>query len=218
MNREQIFRRRLKPLMWLFFWASSIPLVLLSAGCVTKDVSKPASGHGYGLVVYWSGFIHKSRQIEVHYWDEGGKETAIWRELSGSLKSLDDVALFTGDVYEGPPSYDQKQSRHIFAVQGAAPPADITDDVILLDVKANETNVISEIPHRAFAFGSIHTKNNEFQLEIGDSQTHRDTTLELTRAATIDLIRAVKEKGHLTNDPGWGTPYYKRDVAADLNK
>jgi len=195
---------------------TTIILCSILAGCLfpSKDVSKPKSGKGFGMVTYEYGTFDKSRRFELHYWDGKGRNFVIWKECWFQWVIRDDIAMFHGLLYKGPLSASTQQSDCLFAVAGNGPPVDITDSIILRYTRPIGTNISTEIYHHAI--GSVQYTNNTFVIGISDLRTHTDGAVKLTDAEILNLVREAKEKGQLLKDRGWGTPYFKRDLQEEF--
>jgi hypothetical protein len=194
------------------------------AGCAllppSKQVDKP-QGQGYGTIgfTYHRDTLHTYGHVEFYYWDEKGKQTLVWPTLSMFVPIGTDKALFKGYLIDGPsdPFPGTRGPLRLFAVQGAGPVMDITDDVVHLWLKASETNFLEVIQSKCQRVLKMEQNGNNFTFEVGVIGGGSGT-VELTQFHLFDLIREAKEKGKPMKDPGIGTSYLKRDWEAELRE
>lgn len=178
-------------------------------GLPTKEVDRPPSGTGFGLVVYWSGAVHKHRRIELHHWQDNKKDTLIWPNLTMKwvIKDNDDLALFFGWLNRGP-SVHSKVGFEMFAVEKKGPAVNITDDLVHRYVRGIAAN--AETALRDYSVSAFEEKDNRFVFTISEIGKH-DGTIVLTRNEVMNLIHEIKERGQLLKDPVYDTPYYQRN-------
>jgi hypothetical protein len=194
------------------------------AGCAllppSKQVDKP-QGQGYGTIgfTYHRDTLHTYGHVEFYYWDEKGKRTLVWPTLSMFVPIGTDRALFKGYLINGPsdPFAGQRGPIRLFAVQGAGPVMDITDDVMHLWPKSNGTNFLEIIHNGWQQIWNVEQKENNFVVKVSTAGDGVGT-VELTRDQLLNLIQQVKEKGEPMKDSGTGTPYLKRDWEAELRE
>jgi hypothetical protein len=188
------------------------------SGCTlpSKDVDKPPSGTGFGLVVYWSGTFHKHRRFELRYWQKNEQTTVIWPNLTAKwlIKDNDDLALFFCWLNRGT-SVDSKVGFEIFAAEGKGPPANLTDDLVHQFVTMVATNVAISV--RDCVVTDVKELDGRFVFKVSDIGEHQGT-IELTRDEVLKLIHEIRDQGQLLKDPVFETPYYARKVTTAGNQ
>jgi hypothetical protein len=191
------------------------------AGCASSGESlfKPHK-EGYEVVTVsrHRDLMHEYQRGEIYYWDKNGKKTLIWRYRSNQFLYTNDLALFHGYLTTGPDDPGGATRRgveRLFAVQGSGPPVDITEDVVL--VWAQETGTNSLLALKTGYIASLQNRDDVFQVRTG-FRFGAVGTVELDRDALLKIIREAQQRGKLMKDPGFGTPYFKRDWEAELNK
>jgi hypothetical protein len=194
-------------------------LFLNLGGCalLSRQGSRPPGGNGFAVVSYWSGYIHKSGFHELHYWNRAGKHQVLWRRLifENNIDNENDLALFHGLLNLGPDSSMVDQVSRFFAATDGGPVADIADELILLSGRARNRNLPDVL--RTHAIGRLSKQGDRYSIAVGEIGKDWGK-IEVTRDELLKLIQDAREKGQLLKDPVFGTPYYKRDVTADLPK
>jgi hypothetical protein len=191
------------------------------AGCAFsgESVFKPHE-QGYDVVTisHNRDLMHTYRRSEVYYWDEHGKKTLIWRYLSDQFLYTNDLALFHGYLTTGPDDPGGATRRgveRLFLVHESGPAVDITEDVVLLWAHRTGTNLLLALKKGYIA--SLKKGDEAFEVRVG-FRFGAVGTVELSRDELLKMIREAKEKGKPMKDPGFGTPYLKRDWEAELSK
>jgi hypothetical protein len=189
-------------------------------GCIPHwEVDKPAGGKGYGIKSFWMKSWESSGvRCSLYYWDYQKREHFIWQPLFSSwiLDNTNNVAMF-GCLLNVQVSASKIETwNQVFAVEGAGPPVNITDDIIVLYTKASGTNIFNTIDE--YAVGSLRHTSNTFQITISNIRKNSDHVVELRREAILNLIHEGKEKGLLLKDAKTGLPYYRRDLVAESRK
>jgi hypothetical protein len=195
---------------------------LAFVGCASsrETVSKP-SGAGYGTVEVTNNrdLAHTYRRTELRYWNTSGKDTLIWSYLSNQIVYIgNDEAIFHGWLTTGssdPDGPGRRKSERLFAVQGNGPAVDITDDIILLWAKASGTNAVDAL--RKAYVASLSKRTNTIEIEVA-VMFGGWGTVELSQDQLNKIILQAKQTGKEMEDPGFGTPYLKRDWKLDLDK
>jgi len=206
-----------KPSCWLL-----VPVLLTSlAGCFFPshtEVRAQSEPYGAVYVSRTTDLIHTATRVELYHWDKDGKKAPVWRFMSGQLVWTNDMALFLGYTTVGPADKNSptaSDKERLFAVEGAGPVVDITDDVIRLWVAGNSTN-LSDALKRAY-IPSLKRQDDRFEIKV-KIPTESGSTVELSVDRVLDMIRLAKEKGKHLKDPGFGTPYLQRDWEAESRK
>jgi hypothetical protein len=190
------------------------------AGCFFSSRTEVrTAGEPYGMVDVsrTTDLIHTSTRGELYHWDKKGKKTLVWRFLSGNLVWTNDMALFLGYTTVGPADKNSptaSDKERLFAVEGAGPVVDITDDVLRLWAAGNGIN-LSNALKRAF-IPSLKRQGNHFKIEV-ELLMGSNGIVELSVEQVLDMIRLAKEKGKHLKDPGFGTPYLKSDVETKIS-
>jgi hypothetical protein len=207
-----------KPSYWLL-----IPVLVTGvAGCFFPshtEVRAQSEPYGAVYVSRTTDLIHTATRVELYHWDKDGKKAPVWRFMSGQLVWTNDMALFLGYTTVGPTDKNSptaSDKERLFAVEGAGPPVDITDDVIRIWVESNNMD-LSYTLIRTF-IPSVKRQGNHFEIKVALQSGRSSGTVELSVDQVLDMIHLAKEKGKHLKDPGFGTPYLKRDWEAELRK
>jgi hypothetical protein len=194
----------------MFHWSVLIGCFYFTgcAGLPTKDVSKPAGGNGFGLIVYWSGALHPHRRIELHHW-RNNKETLVWPSLTMKwvIKDNVDYALFFCWLNRGT-SVDSPVAFELFGAENSSPPVNLTPEIIRESATGRAN--ISALESRKFYVGEMEEKDGKFIFGVL-GQGNKVVWVEKSKEQVLNMIREVKEKGELLKDPVFGTPYYQRN-------
>ena len=186
------------------------------AGCMTPNPVVPVGG-GYEEKGHpdRSSPAPADTRVSFQYRAPDGKITIIWPSLYGVGEVIKgDVAIFVGDkAYVTPDSNDPRGTRpRLFAVRSPALPLDITDEVLSRWSKATGKDFAKALDR--FSMATPAEKNGQLELQLEFWTEEKDwpdkTTLQLNWNQVSDIMRDVKEKGALHQDPRWNTPYIEK--------
>ena len=186
------------------------------AGCMTPNPVVPLGG-GYEE----KGHANRSSsdpantRVSFQYRAPDDKITLIWPSLYGVGEVIKgDVAIFVGDkAYMSSDSDNPRGIKpRLFAVRSPALPLDITDEVIWQWSKKSGKDFAKALDR--FEMLTPVEKNGQLELQLEFWTQEKDwpdtSTLQLDWNQVFDIMREVKEKGVMRQDPRWGTPYFER--------
>ena len=209
MNSQTLLRLRCILLLGLILAVSSCALP-------RRHTSKqPGARYGLVIVSFNRDLMHTLRRYEVHYWDQQGHRTLVWKYLANQLVFTNNLALFHGYLTTGPSDpfgSTRRGEERLFAVDGSGPPADISDEVICLWARANGTNLSYALKRQAI--GNITRHHDKLDIHV-DLWGGGSGDVNLSWNEIADLIHHAKEDGERVKDPGFGTPYLRRKVESD---
>ena len=196
----------MKTLTTIAIQTVNVALFASLAGCAipSRDISKPAGGKGFGLVVYSSGVMHKHRRFELRRWEPDEKASVIWPELTWQWIIKDDMAVFLGWLNKGSSFASSPQWLQLFVAEGAGPAVNLTDEIVLQYVKSHKPETSDSI--EKYSVGPIKEQNGHFLFTVSEIGKE-DGTLKLAKDQILDLVHRAKQSGALRKDPIHGTPY-----------
>jgi hypothetical protein len=184
------------------------------AGCVPHwETEKPPGGRGYGTRSFWvESWEPRAGTTDLHYWDDRKRDHLIWREPSDWLfDNKHNMALFEGSLnVKVSPSKVEEWWPRLFAIQGAGPPVDISDEIKLMYIEKNNVRSYSLGNYSVSLSKESRAKKNEDKFSFGVGKIGGDWgVIELTREEILKRIHQSKERGQLMKDAKTGLPYYK---------